>query len=524
VVRIRFGIPLIAVALTLLVAGCGGDDAGSSESANSGPTMASFAVPGSVVFVEGELKPKGELKSNVDSVAAIVSGGDTLGGLVVSELEESARESGETFDYEQEVEPWLGEKAGVAFERVEEDGDLSEPLIAIETTDEAASQKFVDTRASQDGKYRSASYEGIEIQIGGSEQNAIGVFDGAVVIADDEAAFKAAVDASAGDSLADEARFSDAIAAASERSFADVYVDVGAVIDQSEDRIDGQAREALDGAGIDPSEATAVASVIPGAEEIEVELSSDLGGEKPPSGDVSALLGSMPAGSLAAIAVAGFDEQLREAIDNLDEAGLPPDVKPGELKDTLSGAGIDLDAIAASVEDAAVFAEGDSEASLGGALVVSVDQSGEATKAIAQLGTLLRTAGAPGITAVEGGTAGFSIRSPELGDKPLVVATEGSRIAIGYGLAPAMKGLETGGATLADDAAYKAAVASLGKTPISAFADGPAALTLANALVPRSETDYREARPYLRKIAYLALGSIEGDELARAKLIVGLEK
>jgi uncharacterized protein DUF3352 len=523
-VRIRFGIPLFAVALALLVAGCGEDDAGSSESSSTGPAMASFAPPGSVVYVEGDLKPTGETKSNVDSVVAIVSGSNTLGGLVTSKLEESARESGETFDYQREVKPWLGEKASVAFEKIEGDGDLSEPLIAIETTDEAASQKFIDARASQGGNYRSSSYEGIEIEIGGSEQNAIGVFDGSVVIADDEAAFKAAVDASNGDSLADEARFADAIAAASTESFADVYVDVGAVIDQSPDRFGEQASETVESAGIDPSEATAVASVIPGAEEIEVELSSDLGGEEPPSGDASELLGSMPADSFAAFAVSGFGEQLQEAIDNLDENGLEPDLQPGELKDTLNEAGIDLDDIAASVEDAAVFAEGDSKPSLGGAMVLSVDESGEATEAIAQLGTLLRGAGAPGITALKDGAAGFSVRSPELGDKPLVVATEGSRIAIGYGLAQTMTGLEAGGATLSGDATYQAAVASLGKTPISAFVDGPAALALADALVPRSESDYQEAKPYLRKIAYLALGNTEQDELPTAKLIVGLEK
>lgn len=512
--------PLVAAILVLLVSGCGGDE----TSPSSGSAMARFAGPGSVVFAEGELKPEGELRSNLDSVAAIVSDSDTLGGLIVSELEDSARENGESFDYAQEVEPWLGERAGVAFERVEGDGDLSEPLIAIETTDEAASQRFIDARADRSGDYRSASYGGIKIEIGGSEQNAIGVFDGAVVIADDEAAFKAAVDASEGDSLADEARFIDAIAAASEESFADVYVDVGTVIRQSGDRIDPRARAVLGSAGIDPSEATAVASVIPGAEEIEVELSSDLSGEKPPSGDVSDLLGSLPVGSFAAIGVSGFGEQLQEAIDNLDETGIPPFVKPGELKDSLLGVGIDLDRVAASVEDAAVFAEGDNESSLGGALVLSVDRSGEATEAITRLSTLLRTARVPGIAALGDGVAGFSIRSSELGDKPIAVAAEGDRIAIGYGVAPALRGLEVGGATLASTAAYEAAEASLGGTSISAFADGPGALALADALVPASADDYREARPYLGKIAYLALGGVEDDELARAKLIVGLER
>ena len=62
---------------------------------------------------------------------------------------------------------------------------------------------------------------------------------------------------------------------------------------------------------------------MPGSDQIEIDLSSDLGGEKAPSGDASELLGSLPADSFAAFAVSGFGEQLEEAIDSLDEAGHP---------------------------------------------------------------------------------------------------------------------------------------------------------------------------------------------------------
>jgi uncharacterized protein DUF3352 len=521
-VRVRLTIPLVVVVIAVVIAGCG-DDAGSSS--GSSPDLASFALPGSLVYVEADLQPKGELQANVDAVTEIIAGSDSLDDLIVSELESSARDEGQTFDFDEEVRPWLGERGAAAFEKLEE-GELSEPLIAIQSKDEAATRAFVDARARQsDEPFQSSSYEGVEFQVGGSEGNAIGVLDGALVIADDEAAFKAAVDAVEGDSLGDEARFADAIASASDGSFADVYADVGGILEQSEDEIDPRAGEALKSSGIDPSEATAVASIIPESEQIEVELSSDLGGEQAPSGDASELLGSMPADSFAAIGFSDFGDQLQEAIDNLDETGIPPDVPPNKLKSTLSQGGVDLDEVAASIEDAAIFAEGDDRDSLGGALVASGDETDEATKAIEQLGILLRGARVPGITAIGSqGAVGFSIRNADL-DRPIVVATKGSRIAIGYGLAPALAGLETGsGATLADTASYKAAVASLGKTPISAFADGPAALALADALVPRSESDYREARPYLGKISFLALGSVEQDELATAKLIVGLAK
>jgi hypothetical protein len=520
-IKIRLSISVLAVATAVAIAGCS-SSSGDSSSSSDGP--ATLAAPGSLVYVEGNLKPTGALKSNVDSVAKKVAGIDDLGEFVVSELESSAESDGEPVDFATEVEPWLGKTAGVSFERLV-GSELSDPLIAIQTTNAKATQQFIDKKASAGkGSYKDVSYEGVDFKVGGSEGNAVGVIGEWAVIAAGEKAFKAAVDASNGDSLAGEDRFQTAFDAASNGSIADVYVDVGGVIDQSGDKIDAQAQEILQSSGIDPSEATAVASVIPGADQIEVDLSSDLGGEKAPSGDVSKLLGTMPAGSFAAFAVSGFGEQVEEAIDSLDESGLPPQVPPGKLKSTLSEAGIDLDKIAASLEDAAVYAEGASSKSLGGAMVVTASGD-EAADAIASLGTLLRGARVPGVTAVSGKASGFSIRSDELGSKPIVVVAENGRIAIGYGLAETLQGLELGsGPTLSGNAAYKAAVASLGNTPISAYVDGAGALHLAEALVPHSKTDFWEAVPYLKKIEYLALGAGPSDELATAKLIAGLEK
>jgi hypothetical protein len=520
-VKFRYAIPVLALIAALFAAGCGSSSDGSS-SAGSG--LADLAAPGSVVFVEGQLQPQGALKQNVDSIAKRFTGEASLGAFVISELESSARQDGESFDFAGEVEPWLGEKGGVAFERVE-DGELTEPLIAIQTNNPQATQSFVDKRTkASDDPSKDVSYEGVDFKVGGPEDDAVGVIDDALVLADSEKEFKAAIDASQGDSLGGEDRFQEAIAAASNGSFADIYVDVGGVINQSEDEIDEQTQDVLQGAGIDPSEATAVASVIPHSDQIEVELSSDLGGEKAPAGNASELLGSLPAGALAAFSFSEFGDQLQEAIDNLDETGVSPDLKPGELKSTAKKAGLDLDKIAASLEDGAVFVEGSSQDSLGGAMVVNAGSS-EAADAIASLGTLLRGARVPGVSVVSGKANGFSIRSDELGRKPVVVVAKSDRIAIGYGLAEALAGLHAGsGATLSSTPGYKAAVSALGKTPISAYVDGPAALRLAEALVPRSKTDFWEAVPYLKKVSYIGLGAGTSDELATAKLIAGIGK
>lgn len=519
-IKIRLPISIAALLAALLIAGCGGG----SGSGSSSETPASLAAPGSLVYVEGNLKPTGELKSNVDAVAKKIAGINDLGEFVISELESSAHGEGEPVDFATEVEPWLGKTAGVAFEHLE-DGELSEPLIAIQTTNAKATQEFIDKQASgSKDPYKDLSYEEIDFTVGGSEGNAIGVIGEWAVIADGEKAFKAAVDASNGDSLAGEDRFQTAFDAASNGSLADIYVDVGGVLEQSGGEREEQAEKIFESAGIDASEATAVASVIPKSDQIEFDLSSDLDGEKTPSGDASELLGTMPAGSVAAFATSGFGEQLEEAVDKLDESGVPPQVPPGKLKSIMSKAGIDLDKIAASLEEAAVYVEGSSRSDLGGAMVVTAKGS-EAAEAITGLGTLLRAAHVPGVTAVSGNASGFSIRNSELGGKPVVVVAKDSRIAIGYGLPETLQGFNPGSApALSSNAAYKAAVSSLGKTPISAYVSGASALHLAETLVPRSKKDFWEAVPYLKKIEYLALGSVPSDELATAKLIAGLEK
>lgn len=514
---------LAALALAALIAfaaGCGG-------SGSSGSQVAELAPPGAPVFVEGTLRPEGELKSNAEAIAERVAGIDNLGEYIVEKLESSARSEGEPVDFAKEVEPWLGERAGVFFEQLEEGNEFSGAGAIVESTDTDATQAFVDTqvRISKD-PYKAASYKGVDFEVGGSEEeNAIGVVGDFLVIAEGEKVFTEVVDASDGESLAGEDTFSKAISAASDGSLADVYVDVGKLIDQSGGQIDPTARQILQNAGIDPSEATAVASVVPGSDQVAVEFSSDLGGQEAPTGDASSLLGELPGDAFAGIAFSGFGKQLSQAIDSLDEEGIPGTIPPNQLKKGLKQLGIDLEGLADSAQDAGIFATGNSQSSLGGALVLST-KGAQGVETVSNIVTLLHSAHVEGVSVLGGKYAGFSVHSAELGNKPLVVAAKEGRIAIGYGLPATLDGLlaEKGkGKTLSEDPAYSDAVASLGDTPIAGFADGRAALRLADSLIPSSDEGFEEAKKYLKSISFLALGSASQDELATAKLIVGLK-
>lgn len=520
--KARLALVLASALAVFAVAGCG---ASSSSDSSSGEAPSALAPPGAPVYVEVAVRPEGELKSNVEALAESIGGIDDLGKLIVTELEQSADDSGEEFDYATEVGPWLGEKAGIFLDKYD-GNDFTEYGIAVQTTDAEATQAFVDKQAKSDeGPAEDGSYEGIDYKVERDDGMTVGVVDDFLVFAEDESAFKAMVGASNGDSLADEDTFASAFDAASSGSFADVFVDVGGLIEQSGGTVDPEARQFLDSAGINAEEATAVASLIPGSDQIEIDVNSDLGGENPPSGDASALLESLPASSFAAFASADFGKRFEEAIDQIDANGIPGEIPKGKFKSGLKEAGIDLEKIAGSIEDLGVFATGSNESSLGGAAVLTTKDATEATNTVSNLGLLLRGSGVPGVTAISGRLSGFSIRSEDLGPKPLVIAAQGERIAIAYGLPAAKEALAAGsGRSLGDSAGYRDAVASLGGTPISGFVDGPGALKLAEALIPADDREgFKQAKPYLRNIAYLAIGAGSSGDRATAKLIAGIK-
>jgi hypothetical protein len=506
--------PVVAALLALLaVAGCGGSSSSSGDPAEVAPK-------GAPVFIEATIQPQGEVKENVDALAKSIGGIDDLGEAIVSKAEEAANSSGKPLDFEKEIQPWLGEQAGMYLEGY--DGNEFHGYgIAIEATDSGAAEEFVEDHSKSEGgeKYEEGSYEGVDYVLNKHEETVIGVFGGFLVVAENLKSFKAMVTASKGESLADAANYGEATTEAPESSLANVYVDIGGLIEESGGAIDPEAKNFLDSIGIQAEEATALASVIPGSDQIEIDVSSTLSGENPPSGDASELLGELPSGSVAAIATANFGDRFAKSIDQLDAHGIPGQIAPHELKKTMKAAGIDLEKIAATIGNFGVFAEGTSESNLGGAAIFEVKSASEAKNTVANIGLLLRAAKTPGVTAISGKYAGFSVHNSDLGSKPLVVATAGQRVAVAYGL-PALAKAFASGATLSGDATYKEAVKVLGSTPISGFVDGPAAVHLASSLVPADKkSGFNEAKPYLGKIDFIAIGSGSAGDKSTAKLI-----
>ena len=184
------------------------------------------------------------------------------------------------------------------------------------------------------------------------------------------------VDASKGENLGGEANYSDAVANVPDGSAADVYVDIGGLIEEAGGQIDSEAELLFDSAGIEPEEATAVASLVPGSEpgrgrpqlrprRRQPALRRRLGAARDAAGDLG-----------RRIRLGRFRQGLNEGIDRLDKAGIPSEgIGPNQLKKGLKQAGIDLESIASSIGDAGAFLTGNSEKTLGGALVLDTDNA-----------------------------------------------------------------------------------------------------------------------------------------------------
>jgi hypothetical protein len=519
--RVRVVLFLAALAAALALAGCGGDSSGSSSSTSS-TDPASIAPPDSLFFFE-VTRPEGKAAANVEALAQRIAGINDLGDLIVSKLESQALEGGNKLDYGKEVEPWLGEKAAF-FPRGYDGDDFSEGGGVLETTDPAEAEQFIQDRVKgTDRTVEKRSYEGVDYYVE-DDGAVLGVIGNFLAYAEDPPTFEAMVDASSGDSLADNAKFTDAIAAAPKGSVADVWVDIGGLVQEGGEQIDSETKLGLNLLGIDPEGATALASATPGSDRIVIDLSSDVLFNAPPAADTSFFLSSLPADSVLALASPEAGATFGDAIDRLDREGIPDqDIQPGQLKKVFKEAGLDLDTIASSVADAAFFLEGDSESSLGAAAVlITGGSSGQ--EMVSDVESFLRSAGTTGLSPVHAKLFdGFMVSSPDLGRQPLVVVSDGLHIVIAYGLRAVTRYFETN--ELKDDPLFKEATASLGATPISGFARGPEALRLASALISGDDRQgFLEAKPYLSKIEYLALGSESTEDLAKAKLVVGIGK
>jgi hypothetical protein len=514
---------LVVLVAALSVAGCGG---GSSSSGGGEP--ASLAPQDAPFYFEANLAPGAKTSEELDQLADNVLGIEDVSGYITEKLDGAVTlGSGEKFDYEEEVEPWVGEKAGLYLK--EYDGNnFHGGGIALETSNVGEAEEFFEKKNEESKEpTETEEFEGDKFWVNSEDESVLGFIGDYFVYGETQADFEAMVEASENDEgLSESAKFQTAMESAPEEGVGTLYLDIGGAIEQAKAVISAEDQAGFAILGIEPREATAVATLVPHSEQVEVDISTNLtnigaGG----GGDATALLESLPATAVAGFATPEFGKTLAADIDSLDEEGIPGQIKPGELKPALETIGINLDSIAASIGNVGGFVEGSSEANLSGAVVVETDNAAEARNTVARIGLLLRGTGTAGVTAIHGEVSGFSISSTGLGKQPLIVGTAGEKIVIALGPRSAAQALRKNAKTLGTTADFEAAKSTLGTTPMSAFISGPAAIRLLDAtLNPDSLAKFESAKRYTEKISYVGVGSEAKAEETTAKVIIGLSK
>jgi len=511
----------VSIVAALVVAGCGGSsDSGGGEPASLTPADVPF-------FFEADLSPGAKTSEELDQLADTVLGIEDVSGYIAEKLDEAVPlDNGTKFDYEQEVEPWVGETAGLYLQGYDGD-DFHGGGIALELSNTGEAEEFLETNNQEsDEPAETEEFEGDTFYVNSNDDSVVGFIGDFLVYGETKGDFEEMVKLSEGDEALNESeKFQTAMEAAPGEGVGTLYVDIGGALKQAEAQISAEDQAGFDVLGIEPRKATLVATLVPHSEQVEVDFSTNLSKASSVSGDASALLESLPSTAVAGFATPEFGKAFGEQIDTLSEDGIAGQIEPGELKPALESIGINLDAIAASLGGVAVFVEGSSKASLGGAAVVETTDPTEARNTVANLGLLLRATGTEGVTAIHGEVSGFSVRSEDLGSQPLIVGSAGEKIVIAYGPKAAARALKANAKTLGSTADFEAAKATLGSTPISAFVSGGPAIQLLDAtLNPDARAKFDSARPYLDKITYVAVGSEAKGEATTAKMIIGVQK
>jgi hypothetical protein len=524
----KYSIPsILALGLaTFALSACG------SSSDDSSSELAKFAPADSPVFVEGAVQPSDDVAANVDAISDKIAGVN-LGELIKNQIDASG--DGDV-DFDTDVKPWLGENAGVfaqfdpssltdavgadSLSSLTADASVSDSMdadeedsfgLVVQTTDTDAAQAFIDKQAESDGGAKEGEYEGFSYKVAADDGSTVGIVDDNLVVGSTEDEFKAAVDASKGDNLADTDTFSDLSSHASDGALATIYTANDPYLDSlKESGFDlGGLYSAL---GIDLEGSGTVISLVPEPNEIAVKgyssASSDL-----ESGDPSSVIETFPANSIFAAGSGDVGANATKVIDALNKEGIPGLLKPGQVDkfiDQASGQ-IDVKGIVESLDTVAFFVNGVSERTIGGALVATSSDIEPIESSLKGISSLIALADDASVRPLGGGVTGFQVRTDELPGRPVVIGVKDNRLVIAIGTRAARTALTGSGQTLADSDAYKAADESIPGEGLDLFAD-PANIARLITNASAGDPDGKQIANMVRKFKYIAAGSGDGDQ------------
>jgi Protein of unknown function (DUF3352) len=495
-----------------ILGGCGGGDGGGST--DVGPAA---AVPANTpIYLDATVKPTGSAQSDAKAALSKILNTPDPGAKIVSLIQDQSKADGHPINYPQDVAPWLGEKAGAFFTSL---GSNSQGAVVVETKDPAASLAFA-RKASGASATNPApqTYNGDTYQTDPSQTGQVFGTVGNFLVDGDLAGFKAAVDASKGDSLGDSSDFKDAVGDLPADRLGTVYTVPKTFINAlGPSQVDPNSQALLEKTAGDSLNQPVAGALTATADSIQIDATGGSSGFDTPE---SSLIGDVPSQAWLSVGIGNLGDtvkrtvaQLKDQIPNFDSA----------VQQIQSTTGSSLDQLEGSLGDAVIYVEGTTQSTLTGALVVQTKDAQLTGRLLSQLQGLLQL-GAGGVRPLHlsGGGTGFRINDPTLAPAPLELAQQGDELVIGYGANSAERTL-TPAQKLSDSRTFSAARSQVSSLGTDLFLDFPSVFALAKSSGAKSDPQYRQAKPYLDSLGYLVTGSGSSNDRAEFKAVLGLK-
>lgn len=493
------------------LAGCGSDD-------SSDGGIASIAPQDTSLFFEATIRPEGDEKTAVDGFLSKLLGDDDPGAKIEQLVDDGFASEGENRTYAKDVEPWLGDTAAVFTVGFGNDSPSSSDIPAVVAVSSDDPDAGLDLIRSESTDVTDVSHDGTDYQLDEDGQ-AFGEINGFIAFGD-ETAYKAAIDASGGDSLEDAGDFVDSESNVPDEAIASAYLnmdELAKAVSASEGVPPDVINSFLDTA---VGDGPIVGWVTPNSDSLELALSA---GESALTGTGGGdLLASLPADAWLALDLGDLGEVVDNVLDQSDEIiGFSRETLVAQVR---SRTGIDLDRDVLSwLGESAIFVSGTDSSDIGGALVVRSTDSAASARGLSALQRAAgrNLSGGSQVRPLGGGAAGFEITEPGT-PQPLQVFQDGDEVVIAYGQKAADTAVGSGD-SLGDTDALKQATDDLGDKNASLFLDFPTVLQIAESMGAGSGPGYDEAKPYLQAISYVvaASGTEGGRSVFRA--LVGVK-
>ena len=487
-------------AIVIVVAGCGGGAAGGE--ADPATTVPADAL----VYIEALVRPEGSQREDALEAAGKVLLTDDPEAEIRAGLEERL----DDLDYERDVEPWLGERAGYWMGPADDAG-----VVVLEATDGEEARSSLDaalkrnggrvaTRSHRDGEYL-VDDDGV----------AVGVV-GEFAIIGPEAAFKRTVDAAEGDSLADTERYTDAVDGLEDERLAHLWVDIPGLLEHARES-DPVVRERLGLLPLEDMRPLTVSFTADG-ERLAAETKLRANDFGPLLADGSTpLLQELPGDAWAAAGAADAGEALRDAIDGF--AGALGGLAMRREVRRRTGLNLDRDLLD-WIGHVGFFVRGTTPRTLEGGLVIQPTDEDRAADAFGRLAGAIQMAARVRAQPVDvaGADQAFQIALPR-SEHPLVLA-RGSGLVVAASSRAAAEAALGSRDRLGDSDLYAQAEELVGMEP-GLLVSMPDLLELAAGGKP--DPQFERARPHLEQLTVLAAGMTAADDEATARVAAGLK-